>query len=541
MRHAFILGSNGPKSCDPLKYAHSDAEEIASVLSQPKCGFSTKLIKAGVQASEIRSSLYSMAEACSPSDSFLCYFSGHGVLERGELMLLLDHTEPDKLLGTSLPVADIIRAVSFCAAKNKFIILDCCHAGAVVNMIGLKDGSKKLMQEVGVPTESFLILMASGRLERAREVDYLKGSFLTKRICQALETNFDDADKDKDGAISVEDLKQFIDEGVAFHNTLYKDKIVPVPELFGRQKGSFSLTIGSISEWTPYEIEWPDQIKMVALPIKPFTSADGIQYATCISKYPITNKQYSVYMKSKGVSEPYGKVFVKKKSKNNDKFDKYIVEGKWKMDFYPMRENEFSDDNKPVVCVSYYDAHNYSEWLNENYSSDLRYFGRARLPSPELWDFAAFGTKYPTRDPDNWLKQTTLIHHKGLFPAEIELTETRTNPRGISDMFGNVWEWCRSSSRFIPNRQNPARGFPTISLGQDGKYISIVNLRGGGYLDDLEKIEPFLDGSHLASGETTKHSDLGFRIGCRIRMSLLSQGIQFMLKNFRYPEIHFPQ
>jgi len=134
------------------------------------------------------------------------------------------------------------------------------------------------------------------------------------------------------------------------------------------------------------------------------------------------------------------------------------------------------------------------------------------LPVPELWDFAAFGKMYPDRTPPVWLQTTKSIHHRASAPVDIVNGGERENSRGVSDMFGNVWEWCFRSGKvnrpFIAVRMT----FPKPS----------AELRGGGYLDDLQQIFPFFPADQLDNGIRTKHADLGFRVAAFIDCRKLS-------------------
>ena len=202
MRYAYLIGSNGPSEAGRLRYAQPDAARLARVLGEPACGFSTTLAGTKDSASLIRDKLYALVESCSLDDVLLCAFSGHGILEAGELYLLLETTDLSRLLATSLGIVDIVRAIHYCKAKSKLLILDCCHAGAVTSMLGLRGAEGVPFEEVGVPKEHFLILMASGRLERARELRRLGAGFLTDTIVKALKNNREIADTDHERDIS---------------------------------------------------------------------------------------------------------------------------------------------------------------------------------------------------------------------------------------------------------------------------------------------------------------------------------------------------
>jgi hypothetical protein len=175
--------------------------------------------------------------------TFICYFSGHGVLEKGKLFLLLDNTDTDNIFATALSVSKILEALRYCKAQSQLLVLDCCHAGAVVNMLGLKSGIGIPVEELTIKSDNYLILMASDRLEKARELEKLRGSFLTVNICSALGDKLNEADRDKDGRISIQDLSVWLGEKADEHNKVAQKDRVPCPYLFGQSKGRFFLTI----------------------------------------------------------------------------------------------------------------------------------------------------------------------------------------------------------------------------------------------------------------------------------------------------------
>jgi len=107
---------------------------------------------------------------------------------------------------------------------------------------------------------------------------------------------------------------------------------------------------------------------------------------------------------------------------------------------------------RPVVGVSWYDAQNYTGWLNWKSGADDRY----RLPSEAEWEYAARAgttTAYPwgneldydhgnfgrrghelgghAEGRDRWLDETSPV---ASFPA---------NGFGLYDMHGNIFEWTQ--------------------------------------------------------------------------------------------------
>jgi len=129
--------------------------------------------------------------------------------------------------------------------------------------------------------------------------------------------------------------------------------------------------------------------------------------AYSINRYPVTVAQFRVFVQETG----------------------YDAGSKWSSD----------PDNHPVRYVSWDDAVKYCEWLTEKLEM------RIQLPTEAQWEYAARGTDgriYPwgdEADPDKANYDDTGINTTspvGCFPSG-------NRPCGISDMAGNVWEWCQ--------------------------------------------------------------------------------------------------
>lgn len=236
MRRAFVMGSNGPAGSTQLRYVLNDVENMRTVLSDPRCSFEVESPDPNFSPWKIHEQLANITASCTQDDTFLCYFSGHGRLENGSLFLLWNESDADRLSSTALSVPIMMQQLSSCKAHSKLLILDCCHAGAVVNM--LKSGNEVAIEEFVTKPDNYLILMASGRHQLAREVEELQGSFLTANICDALGKKLDESDFDGDGRISIVDLHKWLKLKFKEYNEKVLDKDrVPLPFLYGQFKG----------------------------------------------------------------------------------------------------------------------------------------------------------------------------------------------------------------------------------------------------------------------------------------------------------------
>ena len=149
-----------------------------------------------------------------------------------------------------------------------------------------------------------------------------------------------------------------------------------------------------------------------------------------ISKYPITNAQFDVFVQDGGYSDRHWRSC-------------WTEAGlRWKRDRRGPEKygGVFDLANHPVVGVSWYEAVAYSNWLGQKLGRPVT------LPSEAQWERAARhrdGRRYPwgealTPDHANYdetgIGTTTAV---GIFPKG-------KSECGALDMSGNVWEWTCS-------------------------------------------------------------------------------------------------
>jgi hypothetical protein len=232
-RHAFVWGSNASAAFGKLKYARDDAQRFSRTLAGARYGFKVVAPTKPGDPYQIKKELDRLAKGCTQDDSFVFFFSGHGELVGGELMLVLDDTVPGDET-TYLPVGWVKEARARCAANNRLIILDCCHAGGAV---GAKAGGAIDIAELGLESKTELMLLASRRLEIARELAALKGSFLTSAMCDFL-------DGAEGAVVGLGQLMAHLHKSARAHNQAAAGGVakVPIPFLNGDQQGEFLFT-----------------------------------------------------------------------------------------------------------------------------------------------------------------------------------------------------------------------------------------------------------------------------------------------------------
>ena len=162
-----------------------------------------------------------------------------------------------------------------------------------------------------------------------------------------------------------------------------------------------------------------------------------------ISKFPVTNAEYYIFIYNTGYRIPKG----------------------W-IGFH------FSDgfDEHPVVGVSKADALAYCSWISKICGQNYR------LPTEAEWEKAARGIDnrvYPWGDSfDPWRCNTIESGKKTTTPAG-SYSPGGDSPFEIADMAGNVWEWTRSYLTNYPYKLEDDKDNPSTK----GKCI----VRGGAW------------------------------------------------------------
>ena len=163
-----------------------------------------------------------------------------------------------------------------------------------------------------------------------------------------------------------------------------------------------------------------------------------------IGKFPVTNREYRIFVEDRGAAEP---------------------------PFW--REEPFSDPDKPVVGISWFEAVAYCAWLSERIGCHFR------LPTEAEWERAARGGKegklYPWGDlPPSERPHPGHDSERG-GPERVGVDEA--NGFGLYDMSGGVHEWCSdyydaAYYRTSPERnpQGPSSGHRRVSRGGSWRH-----------------------------------------------------------------------
>ena len=199
--------------------------------------------------------------------------------------------------------------------------------------------------------------------------------------------------------------------------------------------------------------------------------------------------------------------------------------GTWQNPHFPTQQT----GDHPVVCVSYRDAEAFCDWLTkkERAAGKIPATASYRLPSDAEWSSACGNSKYPWGN--DYPPKSTAGNYSGieamvgalngisnpLVEAGFSDGEARTAPvgkfgrnsYGLSDMGGNVFEWCSTWYEARLNDADLLAEFP--GLKNDGGGQAFRVLRGASW---SSKTETGLRSSCRHRGDPHLRNDFfGFR------------------------------
>jgi formylglycine-generating enzyme required for sulfatase activity len=127
---------------------------------------------------------------------------------------------------------------------------------------------------------------------------------------------------------------------------------------------------------------------------------------------------------------------------------------------------------RPVINVSWKDARAYAAWLSRQTSKDYRLLSEAE------WEFccrAGTTTRYTFGDSITHQQGQFSVREWGDAKKTAEVGSFQSNPWGLYDTHGNVWEWCEDN--WHPNYS----GAPQDGSVWQGGDASQRVLRGGSW------------------------------------------------------------
>jgi tetratricopeptide (TPR) repeat protein len=217
--YALIVGVSQYKNLAPqfqLQFTQRDAESIYSVLiSQSGGSFRAqnvhKLIGTEATLSNLRRELEEwLPSVAQVDDTVLIYFAGHGFIFGGEGYLGPYDLQPGNIADTGYPMNVLGRVVGGkIKAKNKVIITDACHSGAITPGADSQTVSSSLLNL----NRSVFSLTASRDREQSFESPDWGGGhgIFTYYVVKGLEG---EADENRDARVTADELAEYVHRNV---------------------------------------------------------------------------------------------------------------------------------------------------------------------------------------------------------------------------------------------------------------------------------------------------------------------------------------
>jgi formylglycine-generating enzyme required for sulfatase activity len=187
--------------------------------------------------------------------------------------------------------------------------------------------------------------------------------------------------------------------------------------------------------------------------------------AFAIGKYPITNAQYDVF-----VDDRDGYV-------NPGWWDFSPEARQWRRDHTKPRGSAYEGHDLPCTNVSWYEAVAFCSWLAFKTGLDTM------LPTEQQWQRAAQGDdnrEYPWGDEFD-PNRCNQGNHVGQ-PTPVTRYPTGASPYGVTDMSGNVWEWCLNEWGTDSARLSGG-GMRVVRGGSWGFYQSLARVTSRNWHD----------------------------------------------------------
>jgi uncharacterized caspase-like protein len=200
MSRAALLVGIDEYDNNPLAGCEADAEAMLSALSRHADGSANFQQQTLLSSKKtiLRSHLVQgINEVFSIKDAEVAvfYFAGHGAFTKnGGFLVTQDASAHDE----GVPMAQIVTAANMSPSREKIIILDCCHAGAIGELFG---------SAADVALSEGVSILAACRTDQGAAERGGRGLFTTL-ICDAL----DGGAADIRGFVTVPDIYAYVDQ-----------------------------------------------------------------------------------------------------------------------------------------------------------------------------------------------------------------------------------------------------------------------------------------------------------------------------------------
>ncbi|MEN9517461.1 MAG: hypothetical protein RLZZ381_49 [Cyanobacteriota bacterium] len=227
-----------------LQYSALDCQGLGEALKEATASLTNKeviihhdFVSESPQLIAVQQSIQHIINSAEKDDTVLFYFSGHGVLETEtqQVVLCLADTNTQDLLVTGLPLNNLLKQLSNCAASQQLVWLDACHSGGMTlrGTASLGDPSSQLVKTLrhkAAVSQGFYALLSCDQTQQSWEFPELGHGVFTYYLMRGLRGEA----ADSQGIIEADALYQYV-----YHQTLrYIDKTNQQIRLINQQKSS---------------------------------------------------------------------------------------------------------------------------------------------------------------------------------------------------------------------------------------------------------------------------------------------------------------
>ncbi len=195
-RYAILIANDKYDDLHDLRGPQRDVADLKHVLENPEIGAFTN-VETHINRSptDVRKALIDFFERHSRTDFLLVYFSGHGVVDRGDssLHLAFRKTDPQHPTVEGISARFITGEMDKRKLRRVVLILDCCYSGSFE---GWKSDANLDLGQIFNSGYGRIVLTASRATEKAWDADQLedvkgrsiKHSLFTHYLIEGLET-----------------------------------------------------------------------------------------------------------------------------------------------------------------------------------------------------------------------------------------------------------------------------------------------------------------------------------------------------------------
>ena len=553
--HALLIGASRYRTWSALPSVAEELDEVEDALAES--GFSVERL-VDPDARELVDGVRDFIDrhGYDPENRLLFYFSGHGhsVGDKG-FLLPVDIPLPDErreFRRKALPMTQVLAWAKDMEAKHVLFVFDSCFAGSVFKSKSMpEDQERYIRTATSLPVRQFLTAGSANEEVPAKSTftpafvsairgegdlnrdGYITGSELGVHLSQLVPQFVDQTPqygKIRDYDLSRGDFVFFSGApepepetspaavaGPVIDERLYAELPESAVEVMVWQAAERGDTLG---EYEAYLERYPEGLfaSIARARIHNLAEAPG----TTEDSTDATAGTF--FFEPEMISVPAGSfVMGSDEERENERPAQLVTVERFEIGKYEVTFEEFDrftlanalqnvDDNgwgrgkRPVINVSWHLAKEYTRWLSS--VTGRRY----RLPVEAEWEYVAragSGARFVSGDdPAGLCEHSNLSYKTDVCEDRFEFTspvgDFASNPWGLHDLFGNVWEWTEDC--WHPDYTGlPLNGRAWTRGGDCEQRV----VRGGAWYSDVDQLRPsYRNRNKAASGSDS----VGFRV-----------------------------